>query len=161
MSKKSSMNAIAAFVVGCVFLSFAVVSCWGSPPTEPQFGQGEMTIMRVPLEIKKLSVEIAETPNQLQYGLMFRKEMADDHGMIFVFPETQQISMWMKNTFLPLDMVFFDEAQRIIAIHENAKPHDETRIAPDVKGKYVLEINAGLAKKWDLQIGDQFLLSRR
>ncbi|HRJ13284.1 MAG TPA: hypothetical protein PKW15_08590, partial [Alphaproteobacteria bacterium] len=78
MSKKSSMNAIAAFVVGCVFLSFAVVSCWGSPPTEPQFGQGEMTIMRVPLEIKKLSVEIAETPNQLQYGLMFRKEMADD-----------------------------------------------------------------------------------
>ncbi|HCM83872.1 MAG TPA: hypothetical protein DIS76_04830 [Rhodospirillaceae bacterium] len=155
------MNAIAAFVVGCVFLSFAVVSCWGSPPTEPQFGQGEMTIMRVPLEIKKLSVEIAETPNQLQYGLMFRKEMADDHGMIFVFPETQQISMWMKNTFLPLDMVFFDEAQRIIAIHENAKPHDETRIAPDVKGKYVLEINAGLAKKWDLQIGDQFLLSRR
>lgn len=160
-AKKSPMNMIAAIVVACVFLSFAVVSCWGSPPTEPQFGAGELTITRGNAEIKKISVEIAESNNQLQYGLMFRKEMPDDHGMIFVFPEPQYIVMWMKNTFLPLDMVFFDSQNRIVAIHENAVPHDETRIAPDVKGKYVLEINAGLAKTWGLQTGDQFLLSRK
>lgn len=161
MSKKSPMNAIAAFVVAAIFISFAVVSCWGHPPTEPQFGAGEITIMRSNNEIKKLSVEIAESGNQLQYGLMFRKEMAEDHGMIFIFPEMQSISMWMRNTFLPLDMVFFDNQNRIVAIHENAKPHDETIIDPGVQAKYVLEINAGLAKKWGLQNGDQFLLSRR
>lgn len=161
MSKKSPMNAIAAFVVASIFISFAVVSCWGHPPTEPQFGAGEMAITRNGQEIKKLSVEIAESPNQLQYGLMFRQEMAPDHGMIFIFPEMQSITMWMKNTFLPLDMVFFDDQNRIVAIHENAKPHDETVIDVGVKGKYVLEINAGMAQQWQLQKGDQFLLSRR
>lgn len=160
-AKKSPMNMVAAIVVACIFLSFAIVSCYGSPPSEPQFGAGELTIMRGNHQIKKISVEIAETGNQLQYGLMFRKEMAAEHGMIFIFPETQPITMWMKNTFLPLDMIFFDDQNRIVAIHENAVPHDESIIDPDVRGKYVLEINAGLAKSWQLQKGDLFRLARQ
>jgi len=159
-SKKTKiLNTIAAAVMACIVLSFIVVSCWGSPPTEPQFKTGELTITRGAQSIQHLAVEIAETAREMEYGLMFRQTMPPDHGMIFLFPYPQHIQMWMKNTILPLDMVFFDENQKIVAIAANAKPQDETIISPDAEAKYVLEINAGLAAKWGLQNGDTFKLT--
>lgn len=158
-SKKTKiLNTIAAVVVMCVVLGFIVVSCWGSPPTVPQFASGELVISRGVQPMQKLSVEIAKTPSEMEYGLMFRRDMAPNHGMIFLFPYPQHIQMWMKNTFLPLDMVFFDEQQRIVAIAANAKPLNEAIIDPGTSAKYVLEINAGLAAKWSLQPGDTFAL---
>lgn len=157
--RKSPMNAIAAFVVACIVIAFIAVSCWGNAPSAPQFKSGNLLIERGAQPIEKISVEIAKTPNEMEYGLMFRKTMADDHGMIFLFPYPQRIQMWMKNTFLPLDMVFFDETQKIVAIAANAHPQDESIIDPGMNAKYVLEINAGLATKWGLQKGDAFMLT--
>jgi len=161
-SKKTKvLNTIAAIVVACIILSFIVVSCLGSAPSQPQFQTGELVIERDSKTIEKLSVEIAETNREMEYGLMFRHDMAPDHGMIFLFPYPQHIQMWMKNTFLPLDMVFFSEDRKIVAIAANARPQDENIIDTGTNAKYVLEINAGLAAKWNLKVGDQFLLSRK
>jgi len=159
--KTKALNTIAAIVIACIVLSFIVVSCWGNAPTQPQFKTGELIIERHGKTVEKLSVEIAETGREMEYGLMFRHDMAPDHGMIFLFPYPQHIQMWMKNTFLPLDMVFFSEDQKIVAITANAHPQDESIIDPGTNAKYVLEINAGLAAKWGLKNGDQFLLSRK
>ncbi len=68
--------------------------------------------------------------------------------------------MWMKNTFLPLDMVFFDDQQKVIAIVNNTKPQDESIIDPGMDARYVLEINAGQAAAWHLQKGDGFTLNQ-
>ena len=158
--KKSPLNAIAAIVVACVVVAFVAVSCWGSPPTAPQFKTGDLTLLRDAQVVQKLSVEIAQSENEMEYGLMFRQTMPPDHGMIFIFPYPRRIQMWMKNTFLPLDMVFFDTNQKIVAIAASARPQDETIIDPGMDAKFVLEINAGTAAKWGLKQGDQFELKR-
>lgn len=161
MNKKTkTLNTIASIVVACVIVGFVAVSCWGSPPTAPQFKTGELQIVRNGEIIKKLSVEIAETPHEMEYGLMFRRNMPNDHGMIFLFPYPQRIQMWMKNTFLPLDMIFFDVQHKIVAIKENAKPLDQTIIDPGTDANFVLEINAGQAAKWGLRNGDVFALQK-
>jgi len=159
--KTRILNTIAAIVVACIVLSFIMVGCWGSAPTQPQFQTGELIIERDSKTIERLSVEIAQTNREMEYGLMFRHDMAPDHGMIFLFPYPQHIQMWMKNTFLPLDMVFFGEDQKIVAIAANAHPQDESIIDPGTNAKYVLEINAGLAAKWGLKNGDEFKLTRQ
>jgi uncharacterized membrane protein (UPF0127 family) len=159
-SKKTRvMNTIAICVVGAVLLGFLLASNVGQPPAEPQFATGEMEITRGAQPVQKISVEIAKTTREMEYGLMFRHDMAADHGMIFIFPFPQRIRMWMKNTFLPLDMVFFDDQQKVIAIVNNTKPQDESIIDPGMDARYVLEINAGQAKKWNLRNGDSFTLS--
>lgn len=158
--KSRAMNTAAAIVVSCIALAFILISCWGSPPSTPQFQRGSLTISRNGKPVKTLTVEIAESMREMEYGLMFRHEMPQDHGMIFLFSTPQRIQMWMKNTFLPLDMVFFDESQTAVAIVENARPQDETIIDPGTNARYVLEINAGLAAKWGVQKGDEFALER-
>lgn len=158
-SKKTIvLNRIAAIVVGAVVLGFLLASNVGRAPDAPQFASGKMQILRDGKTIKTLTVEIAKSEREMEYGLMFRREMAPNHGMIFIFPYPQRIRMWMKNTFLPLDMIFFDKNQKIVAIVTGAKPQDESIIDPGEDAKYVLEINAGLAKSWGLQKGDGFRL---
>ena len=159
--KTKIMNIIAICIVATVIFGFLLANSVNNidnkTPT-PQFATGTLDITRGGNVVKHLSVEIAKTTAEMEYGLMFRHEMADDRGMIFVFPFPQRIQMWMKNTFIPLDMVFFDDNQKIVAIIANAKPQDETVLDPGTEARYVLEINASLAAKWQLQNGDTFQL---
>ena len=99
------------------------------------------------------SVEVADTPVLQQQGLMYRKNMPTNQGMLFVFQKMKPVSMWMKDTYIPLDMLFMDEGGVIRYIHENAKPLDETVIACPIPVKYVIELNAGQVQKNQIQVG--------
>ena len=100
-----------------------------------------------------IDVELACTPEEQQRGLMFRKELSEGQGMLFVFPSETIQSFWMKNTFIPLDMIHLDKTGKIVGVIENAKPHDESSHAVGVPAKYVLEVNAFFAKKYFLKAG--------
>jgi uncharacterized membrane protein (UPF0127 family) len=101
------------------------------------------------------TVELAVTPRQREEGLMFRREMAPDRGMLFAFGETRQVFMWMKNTYLPLDMLFIGKDGKVRSIKENAEPLSESII--DSKGPidFVLELNAGTVKRLRLRAGNR------
>jgi uncharacterized membrane protein (UPF0127 family) len=99
-------------------------------------------------------VEIADTNEQRQRGLMYRKEMADDAGMIFDFGTSKRVQMWMENTVLPLDMLFIDRAGTIRGIKQNAVPFSRDIIDSVTDVKYVLELNAGASAKLGIKSGD-------
>ena len=104
-------------------------------------------------------VEVAETPAQQQTGLMYRNKLAPKTGMIFVFNPVRIAYMWMKNTFIPLDMIFFDKFGRIIAIYRHANPQDETIISSKIPVAGVLEINADEADDNQIRVGDRLDLN--
>lgn len=88
-------------------------------------------------------------------GLMFQESLPADAGMVFDFGSMQIVNMWMRNTILPLDMIFFDDAGRVVSIAENTTPFSLDIISSQQPAKYVLEVNAGSAKKHGLNVGDQ------
>ncbi|HUO07467.1 MAG TPA: DUF192 domain-containing protein [Phycisphaerae bacterium] len=102
---------------------------------------------------KPFTLEIADTDEKRERGLMFRKSMAADHGMIFVFDVADNYRFWMKNTWIPLDIIFLDSAGKVIEI-EPRKAKDDTAMGPDEPAKYVIELNAGTAETIGLKKGD-------
>ena len=105
-----------------------------------------------------INVELATTPEQQQKGLMFREEMADDTGMLFIFDTPREIGFWMKNTLIPLDMIFIAPTSGIIhKIHRNAIPHDKRSIPSNGITKAVLEINAGLSDRLGIVEGSKII----
>ena len=96
---------------------------------------------------------VMKTPEELKKGLMFVRKMPKNDGMLFDFQGYSNIAMWMKNTYIPLDMLFMDCALKISDIFENAKPLSLDIIKPKGEVCYVLEINAGEVKAHDIQIG--------
>jgi len=101
------------------------------------------------------SVEMATTEEEKQTGLMWRKELPDGKGMLFDFSPEQQISMWMKNTYIPLDMIFIRADGRILRIAENTEPLSTKIISSGGLAKGVLEVIAGTAQKYGIQPGDR------
>ena len=101
----------------------------------------------------KFCVELAINNEERQRGLMFRKEMELSDGMMFVYDRPQSVSFWMKNTSIPLDIIFADEAGKITKIFENARPFSTTSIFGGYDVQYVLEINAGLTKSLGIKPG--------
>lgn len=102
-----------------------------------------------------IAVELADTPETRRRGLMFRTKMPRDEGMLFDFQETREVAFWMRNTFIPLDMIFIDERGTIKHIHHRAVPQDPTSIPSKFPVRFVLEINGGLAKQYGLKPGDK------
>lgn len=100
------------------------------------------------------SVEVADTAEERAQGLMFRDAMATGAGMIFVYPEPGPVAFWMKNTRIPLDMIFADENGQILRVHDNAVPGDLTPIDGGDGVLVVLEINGGLAGRLGIEPGD-------
>lgn len=99
-------------------------------------------------------VEVMRTDAAREKGLMFRKFMPQDRGMLFDFQAERQVMMWMKNTYLPLDMVFIDHVGKVVGVAQNAEPLSETVIPSDAPAYAVLELNAGAAAKIGLKPGD-------
>ncbi len=98
---------------------------------------------------------VMQTQNELRKGLMFVREMPKNKGMLFDFNGYKDIAMWMKNTYIPLDMIFIDCAFQIIDIFENAEPLSEKLIKPRGKVCYVLEINGGEVARQGIEIGQR------
>ena len=99
-------------------------------------------------------VEIADTPAERQMGLQYRRELADDYGMIFLFPTDETQAFWMKNTPIPLDMIFISAQRQIVGIVENTIPFSLDSRSVSGKSRYVLEINGGLSKRYGFSAGD-------
>lgn len=102
---------------------------------------------------QKFTVEIADDSSERERGLMFRRSMGDGHGMLFVFPGEGEIAFWMKNTPMPLDMVFIDADGRIKAI-KHGEPFSEANVSPGAPVQFVLELKAGTAQKAGVAVGD-------
>src|SRR5271154_5354039 len=101
------------------------------------------------------AVEMAATEEEKTTGLMYRKELAEGKGMLFDFSPEQEVSMWMKNTYIPLDMIFIRADGRILRIAENTEPLSTKIIPSNGLAKGVLEVIAGTAKKYGIQPGDR------
>jgi len=101
----------------------------------------------------RFTVEVADTFAERAQGLMNRPSMPSGAGMLFVYETPQQASFWMKNTLIPLDMIFADQAGRVTRVHSNAVPQDETPIDGGAGVAVVLEINGGLAEKLGIAPG--------
>jgi uncharacterized protein len=102
-----------------------------------------------------LKVEMADTPQETEMGLMFRASMPKDHGMIFDFRPSHEIDMWMKNCLFPQDMLFLDETGTIVAIALDARPGSERLISPGFPIASVLELNGGTVKEFGIKTGDK------
>ncbi|MDY8108056.1 DUF192 domain-containing protein [Fulvimarina sp. 2208YS6-2-32] len=101
-----------------------------------------------------IEAEIADTDEERRVGLMFREEMAPDHGMLFDFDETRPVTMWMENTLIPLDMLFIEEDGTILSIKRNAEPLSRATIPSGGPVRYVLELNGGTARRLGIEPGD-------
>ena len=106
-------------------------------------------------KVHTFTIELAVDSDQRSQGLMNRRHMARDHGMLFDFGVTRRVMMWMKNTYLPLDMLFIAKDGKIETIRENAVPLSEAIIDSRGPIKFVLEINGGLAKRLGIDRGDR------
>ena len=111
----------------------------------------------------RFTVEVVDDDQSRAMGLMYRKSMADDAGMLFVFDDAQPRAFWMKNTLIPLDILYFDQNRRLVSISANTPPCKNTTSRcpsyPSAKPtQYVLEINAGLSEQHGFKPGDELIM---
>ena len=105
------------------------------------------------------NVEIAKTIEERRTGLMYRKKLLNNEGMLFIFPREKIIQLWMKNTYIPLDVIFISKNKVIVDIKKNMEKLSETIVKSKVRSRYALEFNAGLINKLDIEIGDKVLFN--
>jgi len=103
---------------------------------------------------REFTIEVADDDRERSAGLMFRTDLDDTHGMLFVFEETRRVAFWMKNTPLPLDLVFIGEDGEVVSVM-NGVPFSTAPIAPDAPVRFVLELNEGTAQKAGIAEGDR------
>jgi uncharacterized membrane protein (UPF0127 family) len=150
-----------ALALLALFIVALSPACAQSPPASA-FQPGQLRgFARDTLVIQRsagrdqFTIWLAETPDQHQQGLMWVRQLPADHGMLFLLPQTRPMSMWMKNTFIPLDMIFIRSDGRILRIAENTEPHSEKIISSGGLAKGVLEVIGGTARKYGIQPGDR------
>ncbi|HMY80220.1 MAG TPA: DUF192 domain-containing protein [Candidatus Absconditabacterales bacterium] len=117
----------------------------GLPTKELVLGSGKQTIM----------VEVADESEEQRIGLMFRANLPDTRGMLFVFPDIKPVSFWMQNTYIGLDLLYIGSDGIIKHIHNNAKPLDLSGLPSIEPIKYVIEVNDTFVETFDIQIGDR------
>jgi len=135
------------FLLGCLIAVAACGSQEGLTPVRILAPDGALR--------GEFQAELATTPAQLAQGLMYRQELGPDRGMLFVFPEVTQTSFWMKNTLIPLDMIFIGADKRIVSIVENAAPQTTTPRSAEGPFQYVLEVEGGRSAALGVQPGDK------
>ncbi|MBB6004153.1 DUF192 domain-containing protein [Arcicella rosea] len=148
------------------FFSSSIISYFHTPPAESETAitspntdipepvftkEGELEFVRIK---EKLTIEIADNDKETEQGLMFRRSMPDSCGMLFIMPNNEPQSFWMKNTFIPLDIMFLDEQKKIVTIQANRIPFSEEAVPSYENAKYVLEVNAGYCKRKGIEKGD-------
>jgi len=129
-------------------------------PHEPLDPSKAQSLPLTPLSIEvggkahHFKVEVAQTDEQQHIGLMHRTELAPNRGMLFPYPEPQVIKFWMRNTFIPLDMLFMRKDGKIVFIAENVQPHDERPVGPEQPVSAELELPAGTVAHLGIKTGD-------
>jgi uncharacterized membrane protein (UPF0127 family) len=109
----------------------------------------------------KIDIEIADNDYERQLGLMNRKEMKENQGMLFIFPNETMQSFWMRNTLIPLDIVFVNSKKNIVTIHKNTHTLSDQSYPSSAPAEYVLELNAGFTDRHNIQLGDKLNWMRK
>ncbi|MDL1872188.1 DUF192 domain-containing protein [Deltaproteobacteria bacterium PRO3] len=135
------------FLLGCLIAVAACGSQEGLTPVRILAPDGTLR--------GEFQAELAATPAQLAQGLMYRQELGPERGMLFIFPEVTQTSFWMKNTLIPLDMIFIGADKKIVSIVENAAPQTTTPRSAEGPFQYVLEVEGGRSAALGVQPGDK------
>ncbi len=138
------------------FLFATAVAGGAAEPQFQQFATAKLTIVGADGR-HDFTVELAETPAQQEQGLMFRQSLAPDAGMLFDFKEPTVATMWMRNTLIPLDMLFVDQHGRIVNIAQRAVPESDATIAAAAPVRAVIELNGGTAERLGIKPGDRVL----
>jgi uncharacterized membrane protein (UPF0127 family) len=151
---------------------FGVVSCANEAENTTQMTteviagttfqhEGNLTFYYGDSSETNIKIEIAETEGAITQGLMYRKSMDFDKGMLFIFPDSDTRSFWMKNTIIPLDIIFVGEDMKIVAVKDHTTPYSTDSVPSDNKqAKYVIEVNAGFAGKFGINVGDSVSVGR-
>jgi uncharacterized protein len=143
------------FAAAFAATSLVVFSPRAHAQAAPAPAQTEPLTVRTASGEHRFQVEVARTDEQRARGLMFRRYMPPDRGMLFDFKVEQPVMMWMRNTYIPLDMIFISRDGRVINVAENTEPMSERTIASAAPAFAVLEVNAGVSRKIGLKPGDQ------
>lgn len=124
--------------------------------------EGELYFLNAEKDtLKTIEIEIAETSYESQTGLMYRKSMKENRGMLFVYSDNRpRPNFYMKNTYIPLDLVYINDQHKLVDFNENAEPLNEDNLPSDTPAQYVLEINAGRVAAWYLKLGDTVIIKR-
>lgn len=117
--------------------------------------EGELQIKKADSTlITNLNIEVAADEYERQTGLMYRNSMENNQAMLFIMDSEAPQSFYMKNTRIPLDIIYVNAAKQIVSIQKNAQPMDKRSLPSGAPAKYVLEVNGGLSDQWNLQAGD-------
>jgi uncharacterized membrane protein (UPF0127 family) len=136
-----------------IFILFFLIGGWTEAQAAEVFSRLEIISASGKTHIFK--VELANTPESRNQGLMHRRSMSSDAGMLFDFGIENRVSMWMKNTLIPLDMLFIDAQGKIVNIAERTIPHSLESIPANKPVRFVLELNGGSASRLGIKPGDQ------
>ncbi|MGE0651595.1 MAG: DUF192 domain-containing protein [Alphaproteobacteria bacterium] len=152
-------------LIGCVLMALCMAQGAGVHFAPDAAAQSEslQTFSTAPLDVVTRSgrhtftVEIAETGAQRAQGLMFRSRLAPDGGMLFIYPAERRLSMWMKNTLIPLDMLFVASDGKVVGIHERAVPHSLRSIPSPLPARAVVELAGGTVSRLGIRVGDRVI----
>ncbi len=158
---------ISIYIIPLLF----IFSCKGNeevePPskiknTQPQFiKEGELEFLKPDgSAVVKINIEIADTDADRQQGLMNRSFMSNERGMLFVFVKEEPQGFWMRNTIIPLDIIYVNSNKEIVSIAENTQPYSETSIPSKRPAIYVVEVNAGFCAQYSITAGFKINFAR-
>ncbi|MBU1099183.1 MAG: DUF192 domain-containing protein [Bacteroidetes bacterium] len=167
--KSLSMKLGIGFIM-IAFLGYMIYSSFIAPKQNSQTGrtlkqssidfqkEGELTFRNAEGEfISKIDIELADDEESRSTGMMYRAKMDENQGMFFIFPYENFQSFWMRNTILPLDIMFVNSKLEIVTIHKNAKPFDENSYPSTSIAQYVVEVNGGYSDKVGIKEGDKIV----
>ena len=162
--RKSKINwskYVIIILLGLALIAFILQSIprGGGRPDQssPRFvDMGDLTILdESGEELTIIDIELAQSEEQRQRGLMWRRSMDEDQGMLFLMDSLAPQSFWMLNTYIPLDIIYVDENKQIVTIAENTEPENRDPIPSGAPALYVLEVNAGFTRRHRINPGDR------
>jgi uncharacterized membrane protein (UPF0127 family) len=147
VSRRSRRDAL---VSGLAAALLALAACSHSQKSS---GPPPTVVLQAAGRTVRVEVEVMRTPEERSRGMMYRRELAAYRGMLFIFDEEEQQSFWMKNTYIPLDMVFINGRLAVVGVVENAEPMTTTSRSVAAPSRYVLEVNGGFARRHGIRAG--------
>ncbi|MEL6675974.1 MAG: DUF192 domain-containing protein [Bacteroidota bacterium] len=133
------------------------------PPQAPAFTQdGSLTFWQKASgdSLASIAIEIADTEEKMELGLMFRQTMEERQGMLFIYQDEGLRNFWMKSTQIPLDIIYVNAQQQIVTIQKNTVPYSESPVPSTAPAQYVVEVNAGFSDRFQLKEGDLITFER-
>jgi len=135
----------------------------GGSTYEPKFrkdAEGWLVSAESGDTLTSLNIEYADTPERIEFGMMYRKSMTEDMGMLFFMGDMQMRSFWMKNTYVSLDIIYLDDKMQVVSIQKNAEPQNTRSLPSTGPAMYVLEVKGGLSDTIGLKTGDVLIYAK-